>query len=77
MWYKIKKFISKTNIESWLSLYFLINMFILYFSQDITSTNTLIQFYSSFILVFILSGISKLRTENDEIKKHIEEKLIK
>ena len=77
MWDKIKKDISKTSIESWLSLYFLINMFILYFSQDITSTNTLIQFYSSFILVFILSGISKLRTENDEIKKHIEEKLIK
>ena len=74
MWYKFKKFILKTNIESWLSLYILINMFILYFNQDMNSTNILIQFYSSFILVFVLGGISKLRTENEEIKKLIEEK---
>ena len=77
MWDKIKKDISKTSIESWLSLYFLINMFILYFSQDITSTNTLIQFYSSFVLVFVLGGISKLRNENEEIKNLIKEKLTK
>ena len=74
MWYKFKKFILKTNIESWLSLYFLIATIILYFTRDITSTNTLIQFYSSFVLVFVLGGISKLRTENEEIKKLIEEK---
>ena len=71
MWGNIKEFVLNMKIESWLSLYFLINMFILYFSQDITSTNILIQFYSSFILVFVLGGISKLRTENEEIKRLI------
>ena len=77
MWNKIKEFILNVNFESWLSLYFLVNMFILYFSQDITSTNTLIQIYSSFILVFVVGGISTLRNENEEIKKLIEEKLTK
>ena len=77
MWYRFKELISIMKIESWLSLYFLISIFILYFSQDITSTNILIQFYSSFILVFTLTGISKLRTENEEIKKLIKEKLTK
>ena len=71
MWGNIKEFVLNMKIESWLSLYFLINMFILYFSQDITSTNILMQFYSSFILVFVLGGISKLRTENEEIKRLI------
>lgn len=71
MWNRIKEFILNKNIESWLGLYFLINIFILYFSQDITSTNTLIQIYSSFILVFVVGGIAKLRTENEEIKKLI------
>lgn len=71
MWDNIKEFILNMKIESWLSLYFLINMFILGFSQDITSSNTLIHFYASFILVFVLSSISTLRYENEEIKKLI------
>ena len=77
MWNKIKEFILKKNIESWLGLYFLINMITIYFTQDMNSTNILIQFYASFILAFILGGISTLRYENEEIKKLIEEKLIK
>ena len=77
MWDKFKKFISKTNAEGWFSWYFLIATIILYFTRDITSTNTLIQFYSSFVLVFVLGGISKLRNENEEIKNLIKEKLTK
>ena len=68
---KIKKFLSKTNIESWLSLYFLVKIIIIAFTQDMNSTNILIQYYASFILVFILSGVSTLRYENEEIKKLI------
>ena len=71
MWDRIKEFILNKNIESWLGLYFLINMITIYFTQDINSTNILIQFYASFILVFILSGVSTLRYENEEIKKLI------
>jgi uncharacterized membrane protein len=77
MWDKIKKFLSKTNIESWLSLYFLVNIIIIVFTQDMSSINTLIPFYTYFSLVFILSGVSKLRTENEEIKNLIKEKLTK
>ena len=71
MWNKIKEFILNKNIESWLGLYFLINMITIYFTQDMNSTNILIQFYASFILAFILDGISTLRNENEEIKKLI------
>ena len=71
MWNKIKEFILKKNIECWLSLYFLINMIALYLTQDMNSTNILIQFYASSILVFILNGIATLRYENEEIKKLI------
>ena len=71
MWNKIKEFILKKNIESWLGLYFLINMITIYFTQDMNSTNILIQFYASFILTFVLNGISTLRYENEEIKKLI------
>ena len=71
MWNKIKEFILNKNIESWLGLYFLINMITIYFTQDMNSTNILIQFYASFILVFILGGIATLRYENEEIKKLI------
>ena len=71
MWNKIKEFILNKNIEDWLGLYFIINMITIYFTQDMNSTNILIQFYASFILVFILSGISTLRYENEEIKKLI------
>ena len=71
MWDRIKEFILNKNIESWLGLYFLISMFTIYFTQDMNSTNILIQFYTSFILVFILSGVSTLRYENEEIKKLI------
>ena len=77
MWGKFKKFISKTNAEGWLGLYIIINMITIYFTQDMNSTNILIQFYASFILAFILGGISTLRNENEEIKKLIEEKLTK
>ena len=77
MWDRIKEFILNKNIESWLGLYFLINMITIYFTQDMNSTNILIQFYASFILAFILGGISTLRNENKEIKKLIEEKLTK
>jgi L-asparagine transporter-like permease len=77
MWDKIKKFMSKTNIESWLSLYFLVNIIIIVFTHDMSSINTLIPFYTYFSLVFILSGVSKLRTENEEIKNLIKEKLTK
>ena len=77
MWDKFKKFISKTNAEGWLGLYIIINMITIYFTQDMNSTNILIQFYASFILAFILGGISTLRNENEEIKKLIEEKLTK
>ena len=71
MWNKIKEFISKTNAEGWLGLYIIINMITIYFTQDMNSTNILIQFYASFILAFILGGISTLRNENKEIKKLI------
>ena len=71
MWNKIKEFILNKNIESWLGLYFLINMITIYFTQDMNSTNILIQFYASFILTFVLTGISTLRYENEEIKKLI------
>ena len=71
MWNRIKEFILNKNIESWLGLYFLINMITIYFTQDMNSTNILIQFYTSFILVFTLGGISTLRYENEEIKKLI------
>ena len=71
MWNKIKEVILNKNIESWLWLYFLINMITIYFTQDMNSTNILIQYYASFILVFILSGVSTLRYENEEIKKLI------
>lgn len=74
---KIKKFLLKTNIERWLSLYFLVSMFITAFTQDMNSTEVLIPFYAYFILAFTLSGISTVRTENEEIKKLIEEKLTK
>jgi uncharacterized membrane protein len=77
MWDKIKKFLSKTNIESWLSLYFLVNIIIIVFTQDMNSTNVLIHFYAYFILVFTLCGISTIRTENEEIKNLIKEKLTK
>ena len=77
MWNKIKEFILNKNVESWLGLYFLISMITIYFTQDMNSTNVLIQLYASFILVFILNGISTLRYENEEIKKIIEEKLTK
>ena len=77
MWNKIKEFILNKNVESWLGLYFLISMITIYFTQDMNSTNVLIQLYASFILVFILNGISTLRYENEEIKKLIEEKLTK
>ena len=46
-------------------------MITLYLTQDMNSTNILIQFYASFILTFILNGISTLRYENEEIKKLI------
>ena len=52
-------------------------MITIYFTQDMNSTNILIQFYASFILAFILVSISTLRNENEEIKKLIEEKLTK
>ena len=71
MWNRIKEFILNMNIESWLGLYFLINMITIYFTQDMNSTNILIQFYASFILTFVLSGIATLRYENEEIKKLI------
>ena len=71
MWNKIKEFILNMKIESWLGLYFIINMITLYFTQEMNSTNILIQYYASFILVFILSGIATLRYENEEIKKLI------
>lgn len=71
MWNKIKEFILNKNIESWLGLYFLISMFIIAFTQDINSINTLIPFYASFILTVILNGIATLRYENEEIKKLI------
>ena len=77
MWDKIKEFILKKNIEYWLGLYIITNMITIYFTQDMNSTNILIQFYASFILAFILGGISTLRNENEEIKKLIEEKLTK
>ena len=71
MWNRIKGFLLNVNFESWLGLYFIINMITLYLTQDMNSTNILIQFYASFILVFILGGISTLRYENEEIKKLI------
>ena len=71
MWNKIKGFLLNVNFESWLGLYFIINMIILYLTQDMNSTNILIQFYASLILTFVLSGISTLRYENEEIKKLI------
>ena len=71
MWNKIKGFLLNVNFESWLGLYFIINMITLYLTQDMNSTNILIQYYASFILVFILSGVSTLRYENEEIKKLI------
>ena len=71
MWNKFKEFILNKNIESWFSWYFLIATIILYFTRDINSTNILIQVYASFILAFILGGISTLRNENEEIKKLI------
>ena len=71
MWDNIKEFILNMKIESWLGLYSLINMITIYFTQDMNSTNILIQFYASFILAFILGGISTLRNENKEIKKLI------
>ena len=77
MWNKIKGFLLNVNFESWLGLYFIINMITLYLTQDMNSTNILIQFYVSFILTVILNGISTLRYENEEIKKLIEEKLTK
>ena len=77
MWNKIKEFILNMKIEGWLGLYIIINMITLYFTQDMNSTNILIQFYASFILAFVLNGISTLRNENEEIKKLIEEKLTK
>lgn len=77
MWDKFKRFLSKTNIERWLSLYFLVSMLILVFTQDMNSTNVLIPFYAYFILAFTLSGISTIRTENEEIKNLIKEKLTK
>lgn len=77
MWYKFKKFVSKTNIESWFSLYFLISIIIMYFTQDMNSVIVLVHFYAYFILVFVLSGISTVRTENEEIKNLIKEKLTK
>ena len=77
MWNKIKRFLLNVNFEGWLGLYSIINMITIYFTQDMNSTNILIQFYASFILAFILGGISTLRNENEEIKKLIEEKLTK
>ena len=77
MWNRIKEFILNKNIESWLGLYFLINMITIYFTQDMNSTNILIQFYVSFILTVILNGLATLRYENAEIKKIIKEKLTK
>jgi hypothetical protein len=77
MWDKIKKFMSKTNFEGGLSLYFLIITVVIAFTHDMSSINTLIPFYTYFSLVFILSGVSKLRTENEEIKNLIKEKLTK
>ena len=77
MWNKFKKFISKTNAEGWLGLYIIINMITIYFTQDMNSTNILIQFYASFLLTVILNGIATFRYENAEIKKLIEEKLTK
>ena len=71
MWNKIKGFLLNVNFESWLGLYSIINMITIYFTQDMNSTNILIQFYASFILAFILDGISTLRNENEEIKKLI------
>ena len=71
MWNKIKGFLLNVNFESWLGLYFIINMITLYLTQDMNSTNILIQFYASFILAFILGRISTLRNENEEIKKLI------
>ena len=71
MWDNIKEFILNKNIEGWLGLYFLINMITIYFTQDMNSTNILIQFYASLILTFVLRGISTLRYENEEIKKLI------
>ena len=71
MWNKIKGFLLNVNFESWLGLYFIINMITLYLTQDMNSTNILIQFYASFILTFVLNGISTLRYENEEIKKLI------
>ena len=71
MWGKIKGFLLNVNFESWLGLYFIINMITLYLTQDMNSTNILIQFYASFILTFVLNGISTLRYENEEIKKLI------
>ena len=71
MWDNIKGFLLNVNFESWLGLYFIINMIILYLTQDMNSTNILIQFYASLILTFVLRGISTLRYENEEIKKLI------
>ena len=53
MWNKIKEFILNMKIEGWLGLYIIINMITLYFTQDMNSTNILIQFYASFILAFV------------------------
>ena len=71
MWNRIKRFLLNINFESWLRLYFLISMITLYFTQDMNSTNILIQFYVSFILTVILNGLATLRYENAEIKKLI------